>query len=137
MASFNKVVLVGNVTRDIELKHTPGGTAVTEVGMAINEKYKDSSGNEVDATVFVDVTFWGRTAEVISEFIGKGSSILIEGRLKLDTWEQDGQKRSKLKVTGEKMQMLDRKRDSNSGGQQQSQQAKPDTQQSADADVPF
>ena len=102
----NKVILVGNLTRDIELKYTPGGTAVTDIGMAVNDRRKNASGEWVDETTFVDVTLWGRTAEVASEYLGKGSPILVEGRLKLDTWETDGQKRSKLRVVCERMQML-------------------------------
>ncbi len=106
MASFNRVILVGNLTRDIELKYTPGGTGVTDIGMAVNDRRKNSSGEWVDETTFVDVTLWGRTAEVASEYLTKGSPILVEGRLKLDTWETDGQKRSKLRVVCERMQML-------------------------------
>ncbi|MEE2936227.1 MAG: single-stranded DNA-binding protein [Planctomycetota bacterium] len=106
MASFNRVILVGNLTRDIELKYTPGGTAVTDLGLAVNDRRKTASGEWVDETTFVDVTLWGRTAEVASEYLGKGSPILVEGRLKLDTWETDGQKRSKLRVVCDRMQML-------------------------------
>lgn len=106
MASFNRVILMGNITRDIELKYIQSGTAVTELGLAVNDRRKTATGEWVDETTFVDVTLWGRTAEVASEYLGKGSPILIEGRLKLDTWETDGQKRSKLRVVGEKMQML-------------------------------
>lgn len=105
MASFNRVILVGNLTRDIELRYTQGGTAVTDIGLAVNDRVK--RGTEwVDETTFVDVTLWGRTAEVAGEYLSKGSPLLIEGRLKLDTWETDGNKRSKLKVVGERMQML-------------------------------
>lgn len=106
MASFNRVILVGNLTRDIELKYTPGGTAVTDIGMAVNDRRKNANGEWVDETTFVDVTLWGRTAEVASEYLSKGSPILVEGRLKLDMWETEGQKRSKLRVVGERMQML-------------------------------
>ncbi len=106
MASYNRVILVGNLTRDIELKYTPGGTAVTDIGMAVNDRRKSASGEWIDETTFVDVTLWGRTAEVASEYLGKGSPILVEGRLKLDTWETDGQKRSKLRVVCDRMQML-------------------------------
>ena len=106
MASFNRVILVGNLTRDVELKYTQGGTAVTEVGLAVNDRRKNPSGEWVEETTFVDVTLWARTAEVASEYLSKGSPILIEGRLRLDSWETDGQKRSKLRVTGERMQML-------------------------------
>ena len=106
MASYNRVILVGNLTRDPELRYIPSGTAVTEVGLAVNDRRKTASGEWVDETTFVDVTLWGRTAEVASEYLNKGSSVLIEGRLKLDTWEKDGKKNSKLRVVGEKMQML-------------------------------
>lgn len=106
MASYNRVILVGNLTRDIELKYTPGGTAVTDIGMAVNDRRKTANGEWVDETTFVDVTLWGRTAEVASEYLSKGSPILVEGRLKLDTWETDGQKRSKLRVVCDRMQML-------------------------------
>ena len=106
MASFNRVILVGNLTRDIELRYTPGGTAVTELGMAVNDRRKNQTGEWVEETTFVDVTLWARTAEVASEYLGKGDSLLVEGRLKLDSWETDGQKRSKLRVVGERMQML-------------------------------
>ncbi len=106
MASFNRVILVGNVTRDIELRYIPSGTAVTDLGLAVNDRRKSQSGEWVEETTFVDVTLWGRTAEVASEYLSKGSPVLIEGRLKLDTWESEGQKRSKLRVVGERMQML-------------------------------
>ena len=106
MASYNRVILVGNITRDIELKYTQGGTAVTDIGLAVNDRRKTATGEWIDETTFVDVTLWGRTAEVASEYLGKGSPILIEGRLKLDTWETDGQKRSKLRVVCDRMQML-------------------------------
>ena len=106
MASFNRVILVGNLTRDVEMKYLQSGTAVTEVGLAVNNRRKAQSGEWIDETVFGDVTLWGRQAEVASEYLSKGSSVLIEGRLKLDTWETEGQKRSKLRVVGERMQML-------------------------------
>ena len=106
MASYNRVILVGNVTRDPELRYTPSGMAVTDVGLAVNDRRKNSDGEWVEETTFVDVTLWARQAEVASEYLSKGSPVLIEGRLKLDTWETDGQKRSKLKVIGERMQML-------------------------------
>lgn len=106
MASFNKVILVGNVTRDPELRYIPSGTAVTEIGLAVNDRRKTASGEWVEETTFVDVTLWGRTAEVAGEYVTKGSPLLIEGRLKLDTWEKDGKKNSKLKVVCERMQLL-------------------------------
>jgi single-strand DNA-binding protein len=107
MASYNRVVLLGNLTRDPELRYIPSGTAVTDIGLAVNDRRKNANGEWVEEATFVDVTLWGRTAEVASEYLSKGSPVLIEGRLKLDTWEtNDGQKRSKLKVIGERMQML-------------------------------
>jgi len=106
MASFNRVILLGNVTRDPELKYVSTGTAVAEIGLAVNDRRKTATGEWVDETTFVDVTLWGRTAEVACEYASKGSPILIEGRLKLDTWEKDGRKNSKLRVVGEKLQLL-------------------------------
>jgi len=106
MASFNKVILMGNLTRDPEVRYTQGGTAVSEIGLAVNDKRKDAKGEWIEETTFVDVTLWGRTAEIAGEYLGKGSSVLVEGRLKLDSWEKDGQKRSKLRVVAENMRML-------------------------------
>ena len=106
MASFNRVILMGNLTRDVVLSSTQTNTHVTDIGLAVNERRKDQSGKWVDEPVFVDVTLWGRTAEVASEYLSKGSPVLIEGRLRLDTWEDNGQKRSKLRVVAERMQML-------------------------------
>ncbi|MEM1296015.1 MAG: single-stranded DNA-binding protein [Verrucomicrobiota bacterium] len=106
MASFNRVILVGNLTRDIELRYIPSGQAVSDVTVAVNDRRKTASGDWVEEATFVDVTLWGRNAEVASEYLGKGAPVLIEGRLKLDRWETDGQKRSKLRVICEKMQML-------------------------------
>ncbi|WP_428308668.1 single-stranded DNA-binding protein [Lacipirellula sp.] len=115
MASFNRVVLVGNLTRDPELRYIPSGSAVSEIGLAVNDRVK--KGDQwVDETTFVDVTLWGRTAEVANEYLSKGSSVLIEGRLKLDSWEKDGQKRSKLRVIAEKMQMLGGREGGGGGG---------------------
>ena len=106
MASFNRVVLLGNLTRDVEVRYLQSGMAVTDVGLAVNDRRKNQAGEWTEETTFVDVTLWGRTAEVAGEYLSKGSPILVEGRLKLDTWETDGQKRSKLKVVGERMQMV-------------------------------
>ena len=146
MASFNRVVLVGNLTRDVELRRTPQGTAVTDLGLAVNERVKRNE-EWVDEVNFFDVTLWGRTAEVASEYLTKGSSVLIEGRLKYETWTQDdGSKRSKVKVVGEKMQMLGGKsggQNSPSGGHsvQAGESPKPNYQQPTSTppadDVPF
>jgi len=106
MASFNRVILLGNLTRDVEVKYLQSGMAVAEVGLAVNDKRKNAQGEWIEETTFVDVTMWARTAEVAAEYLGKGSPVLIEGRLKLDTWETEGQKRSKLRVVCERMQMV-------------------------------
>lgn len=129
MASFNRVVLMGNVTRDIELKYLQSGTAVTEIGMAMNDRRKTQSGEWVDEPVFVDVTLWGRTAEIASEYLSKGAPVLIEGRLKYDTWETEGQKRSKLRVVGERMQLLGGKGEKprSGGGYNESEFSEPAT----------
>ena len=108
MASFNKVILLGNLTRDPEVRYTPKGTAVTEIGMAINRTYTAENGEKREETTFVDVTLWGRTAEIAGEYLKKGRPVFIEGRLQLDTWDdkQSGQKRSKLKVVAEGLQLI-------------------------------
>ncbi|MEX0700655.1 MAG: single-stranded DNA-binding protein [Planctomycetales bacterium] len=109
MASLNRVILVGNLTRDPQVRYIPSGTAVAEIGLAVNRQWFDKQSNtRKDETTFVDVTLWGRTAEVAGEYLSKGSPVLIEGRLHLDQWDdkETGQKRSKLKVVGEYMQML-------------------------------
>jgi single-strand DNA-binding protein len=116
MASFNRVILMGNLTRDIELRYTPGGMAVTDAGLAVNDRRKNQNGEWVDETTFVDVTMWGRTAEIANEYLSKGSPVLIEGRLKLDTWESEGQKRSKLRVVCERMQMVGARGEAGGGG---------------------
>ena len=109
MASFNKVILVGNVTRDPQVKYIPSGTAVAEVGLAVNRTWFDKATNSKKEDVtFVDVTLFGRIAEVAGEYLTKGKSVLIEGRLTLDSWNDKttGEKRSKMKVIGETMTML-------------------------------
>ena len=108
MASFNRVILLGNLTRDPEVRYTPKGTAVTELGMAVNRVYTAENGEKREETTFVDVTLWGRTAEIAGEYLKKGRPVFIEGRLQLDTWDdkQSGQKRSKLKVVGEGLQLI-------------------------------
>jgi single-strand DNA-binding protein len=108
MANLNKVMLIGNLTRDPEVKYTPKGTAVTDIGLAINRVYSTDGGEKREETTFIDVTLWGRTAEVVNQYCKKGSPLFVEGRLQLDTWEdkQSGQKRSKLRVVGEGIQLL-------------------------------
>ena len=119
MASFNKVILVGNLTRDPQVRYTTGGTAVAEIGMAVSRQWFDKQSNQKrEETTFVDVTLWGRQAEVAGEYLAKGRPVLIEGRLQLDTWDdkETGQKRSKLRVVGETMQMLGSRGDGGGGG---------------------
>ena len=109
MASFNKVILLGNLTRDPQVRYTPSGTAVAEIGLAVNRHWFDKQTNSRrEETTFVEVTLWGREAEVAGEYLAKGRPVLIEGRLQLDTWDDKttGQKRTKLHVVGERMQML-------------------------------
>lgn len=108
MASFNRVILVGNMTRDPEMRYTPKGTAVVQLGLAVNRQWKTDSGEAKEEVTFVDVDAFGRQAEVIAQYLKKGSPILIEGRLKYDTWDdkQTNQKRSKLKVVLESFQFL-------------------------------
>lgn len=108
MASFNKVVLVGNLTRDPELKYTPKGTAVAKIGVAVNRVWTSEAGEKKEEVTFVDVDVFGRTAENVGQYMKKGRPILIEGRLKLDQWDdkQTGQKKSKLGVVAEMVQFL-------------------------------
>ena len=106
MASFNRVILLGNLTRDIELRYTTSGMAIGDVGIAVNDRRKNQAGEWIDEATFVDVKFFGRTAEIAGEYLSKGSPVHIEGRLKLDMWEKDGQKRSKLFVIVEHMQLI-------------------------------
>lgn len=119
MASFNKVILVGNLTRDPQVRYTPRGMAVAEIGLAVNHTWFDKQTNtKKEEATFVDVTLWGRDAEVAGEYLAKGRSILIEGRLQLDSWEdkESGQKRSKLRVVCERMQMLGGRSEGGGGG---------------------
>jgi single-strand DNA-binding protein len=138
MASFNRVVLVGNVTRDVELRVLGSGTSVADIGMAVNDRYKNKAGEWVDEPTYVDVSAWGRTAEVASEYLQKGSPVLIEGRLKLETWEKDGQKRSKLKVVCEKLQLLGQKGQRQSGAEDEPVGVSGDNDRGFDRDeIPF
>jgi single-strand DNA-binding protein len=117
MASFNRVILMGNLTRDVEVRYLQSGMAVADIGIAVNDRRKNQqTGEWIEEVTFVDVTLWGRTAEVAGEYLGKGSPIFIEGRLKLDQWEKEGQKHSKLKVIGERMQMVGSKGGGSGGG---------------------
>ena len=108
MASLNKVMLIGNVTRDPEIRYTPKGTALVEIGLAVNRRYTAENGEKREEVTFVDVTLWGRTAEIANEYLRKGRPVYIEGRLQLDSWDDKttGQKRSKMKIVLENFQFL-------------------------------
>jgi len=104
---YNKVILVGNLTRDVEVRYTPSGTAIGSTGLAVNRRFKAATGEQKEETMFIDITFFGRTAEIANQYLRKGSKVLVDGRLKLDQWTaQDGSKRSKHTVTVENLQML-------------------------------
>lgn len=107
---YNRIILVGNLTREIDLRYTPSGTAVASCGIATSRKFKKQDGTQNEEVCFVDLTFFGRTGEVVNQYLNKGSKILVEGRLKLDTWtDNNGQKKSKHSVVVENMQMLNTK----------------------------
>ena len=141
MAAFNRVIQMGNITTKIDLRTTQGGTAVCDVSLAVNDRRKNQAGEWIEDTTFVDVTLWGRTAEVAAEYLAKGSPILIEGRLKLETWEADGQKRSKLKVVGERMQMIGNRKSKSDSAAQVSEGNDPEAVAAAAGapadDIPF
>ncbi len=108
MANLNKVMLIGNLTRDPELRFTPKGTAVADISLAINRIWNNEQNQKQEETIFVDVTLWGRQAELAQQYLTKGRGVYIEGRLQMDTWDdkETGKKRSKLKVIGETLQFL-------------------------------
>ena len=126
MASANLVIVIGNLTRDVELQFTPGGFAIGKTGIAINRKYKDSKTNELrEEVTFVELKFLGKTAETAQKYLHKGSPLYVRGRLSFDSWEdkQTGQKRSKLYVTVDEMQFLERRPEGQSQGQSQARPA--------------
>ena len=149
MASFNKVMLLGNLTRDPEVKYTPKGSAVADIGLAVNRTYTTDGGEKREETTFVDVTMWGRQAEIAGEYLKKGRPLFVEGRLQLDTWDdkQTGQKRSKLRVVCENFQMLG-SRDGggeggagsggrSAGGGSRPAKSAPAAEEPSDDDIPF
>ncbi len=146
MANFNKVILVGNLTRDIEIRYTQGGLAVAKMGMAINRKYKQ--GEEAkETTCFVDLTAFGRQAEVLKEYVAKGSPLFVEGRLEYSTWEakEGGGKRSKLEVIVENFQFLggrsggrgDQEGESRAGGKAGTGRQEAGGEQVDSGEIPF
>jgi len=146
MASVNKVMLLGNLTRDPEIRYTPKGTAVTDLGMAINRIRTGDNGERIEEVTYVDVTLWGRSAELAGQYLSKGRSVFIEGRLQLDQWDDKatGQKRSRLRVVGENMQFIGGQGQGGGGGggnaqggnQQQSKPAQQQQQPSGDSAPP-
>lgn len=121
MAALNKVMLIGNLTRDPEVRYTPKGSAVADVAIAVNRTYTAENGEKREDVTYVDITFWAKSAELAGQYLKKGRPIFVEGRLQLDQWEdkQSGQKRSRLRVVGENFQFLDRREvgaESSAGG---------------------
>ena len=110
---YNKVILVGNLTRDVEVRYSQSGSAIGKVGIATSRKFKSATGEQKEEVMFIDLTFFGRTAEIANQYLRKGSKVLVEGRLILEQWvAQDGSKRSRHSVTVESMKMLDSRADS-------------------------
>ena len=107
MASLNKVMLMGNLTRDPEVRYIPSGAAVADMRLAVNRRYKTQQGEDKEESCFVNISAWGRTAETCGKYLSKGSQVLVEGRLKYDEWEKEGQKQSRLSVVAERVQFLD------------------------------
>jgi len=134
MASYNKVILLGNLTRDPELKYTPKGMAVAKIGMAVNRKYKAESGEQKEEVTFIDIEAWGKQAELLGQYMRKGSPLFVEGRLKLDQWDDKntGQKVSKLKVVLEQFQFVGGKQE----GQGSPQSSAPAVSQSENPEDP-
>jgi len=131
MASFNKVLLIGNLTRDVDMRFIPSGKAVANFGLAVNRTYTDANGEKVEDTCFVDIVAWDRLAEVCGDYLAKGRPVFIEGRLQMDSWEaEDGQKKTRLKVIAQNIQFL-------GGTTAKSEAGGDDGDAGADADVPF
>ena len=144
MASFNRVILVGNLTRDPQLSYTPSNTPVCEFGLATNRKWRDKDGNNKEDVCFVDITAYGRQAEVINQYMSKGRPILVEGRLRFSQWtNKEGQKRSKLDVIAENFTFLDsgggggQGARQNGGGQEQPAPAPDQEGPVPDSEIPF
>jgi single-strand DNA-binding protein len=145
MANVNKVIIIGNLTRDIELKYTPKGTAVCDVSLAVNRKFTQGEEKK-EETTFIDITLWGRVAEVAGEYCKKGNPLYVEGRLATESWDdkETGKKRSKMKVIGENIQLLGGKRDSAQPPEQEETRpvgrptrTSAPTTNAADDDIPF
>jgi single-strand DNA-binding protein len=138
MPSFNKVILMGNLTRDPELRYTPKGMAIAKIGLAVNRRWKSESGEMKEEVTFVDVDAFGKTAETIAQYLKKGRPLLMEGRLKLDTWEdkQTNQKKSKLAVVLETFTFVDSNRGESGGGEAAPRRPVPSTSAPAESSEP-
>ncbi len=135
MASYNKVILLGNLTRDPELRYTPKGTAVARLGLAVNRSYKSETGETKEEVTFLDVDAWGKQAELIGQYLRKGNPLFVEGRLRLDQWDdkQTGQKRSALKVVMENFQFIGGRAE---GGQGAAAPSRPPSRPAGPAEPP-
>ena len=140
MASYNRVVIIGNLTRAPEIRHTTSGQAICQLGMAVNRKWKDAQGQDKEDVCFVDVTVWGKQGESCAKYLDKGSSALVEGRLQFDSWDDQatGAKRSKLSVVGENVRFLDKKSDNTQQSQNNASNgySQPQQPRNMSADVP-
>lgn len=149
--SFNKVIVAGNLTRDPQVKFLASEQAVCNFGLALNRRYKARSGEMVEEVTYVDIEAWGRTAELVGQYLTKGRGCLVEGRLKLDSWEKDGQKQSRLRVVAETVQFLGGRgeeggsprssgyadRDEDAGSRAPSQSSPPPAYDNGDEEPPF
>jgi len=123
---YNKVILMGNLTRDIEIRYSQSGSAIGNTGIAVNRKWKSQTGEQKEEVMFIDLTLFGRTAEIANQYLRKGRQVLVDGRLSLDQWTaQDGSKRSKHAVIVENLQMIGSRDDAQSGGSSYSNQSQP------------
>lgn len=140
MASFNRVFIMGNLTRDPEMKYLSSGKAVADIGLAVNSNWTNDKGEKQESVTFVDISLFGRTAEIVGEYCKKGRPLFVEGRLQLDTWDdkQTGQKRSKLKVVGDNIQLLGGTPGEKGGQSSATPPAKdPDLDPADSDDIPF
>ena len=143
MGTMNRVFLMGNLTRDPALRTTPGGVPVSDLGLAVSEKYRNKAGEVVESTCFADIVVWGKQAELCGQYLGKGSPVMVEGRLQLDQWQtESGENRSRLRVRADRVQFLGRGRQAADGAMGAAQAAVPmaagaDTKGAAEDDLPF
>ena len=138
MASFNRVILMGNLTRDPDVRATgTTGTKVARLGLAVNERRKDRNGNVQDFAVFVDVDAWDKLAELCGQYLSKGSSVLVEGRLQMDTWEKDGVRHQKLKVRASTIKFLPKGDRLGGGPKPAAEQPAPEPAEGDGGDIPF